>query len=126
MVTGRPNQEFWGRSDLVGRKPPTAQFQAARSLARYLATNVGILGESGRVEDYSGNGDFDGDGFSDLAEACELGSNPCISDDDLDGDAIPDSVDNCPVDNSDQTDTDGDGLGDACDLCPEDETDQCL
>ena len=78
------------------------------------------------IDDYSGNGDFDGDGFSDLEEACELGSNPCIFDDDFDGDVIPDSVDNCPVDNSDQTDTDGDGLGDACDLCPEDDTNQCL
>ena len=35
-------------------------------------------------------------------------------DDDLDG--VPDTVDNCPLDdNADQQDTDGDGQGDACD-----------
>jgi len=35
---------------------------------------------------------------------------------DGDGDGVPDSVDNCPLDyNPDQTDTDGDGIGDACD-----------
>ena len=85
------------------------------------------FGQTPPIEDYSGNGDFDGDGFSDLAEACELGSNPCIFDDDLDFDVIPDSVDNCPMtSNPEQANTDGDGLGDACDLCPEDDTNQCL
>src|SRR5579864_6399420 len=39
--------------------------------------------------------------------------------DDMDGDGIPDSLDNCPfVSNRDQLDTDGDGVGDACDNCP--------
>lgn len=37
---------------------------------------------------------------------------------DLDGDGVPDSVDNCPgVANADQSDRDGDGDGDACDPC---------
>ena len=45
--------------------------------------------------------------------------------DDLDGDGVPDSVDDCPgndpqygLANPAQTDTDGDGLGDLCDPCP--------
>jgi hypothetical protein len=44
---------------------------------------------------------------------------------DLDGDGVPDDVDNCPgndpnlaIANPGQTDLDGDGLGDLCDPCP--------
>jgi predicted CXXCH cytochrome family protein len=38
---------------------------------------------------------------------------------DLDGDGVPDALDNCPrTYNPDQTDSDGDGVGDACDNCP--------
>jgi hypothetical protein len=37
---------------------------------------------------------------------------------DLDGDGVPDELDNCPSDaNADQADADGDGVGDACDVC---------
>ena len=39
---------------------------------------------------------------------------------DLDGDGVPDSVDNCPtVANPDQFNEDGDKFGDACDPCPQ-------
>jgi putative hemolysin len=42
---------------------------------------------------------------------------------DTDGDGVPDTADNCPLDyNPDQTDTDGDGLGDACDEDDDDDT----
>jgi hypothetical protein len=38
---------------------------------------------------------------------------------DLDGDGVPDAVDNCPtVPNPDQSDLDGDGIGDVCDGIP--------
>ncbi|HUJ62072.1 MAG TPA: thrombospondin type 3 repeat-containing protein [Kofleriaceae bacterium] len=47
---------------------------------------------------------------------------------DMDGDGIPDAMDNCPtvfnpirpLDNGVQPDADGDGIGDACDPCPRD------
>ncbi len=40
---------------------------------------------------------------------------------DLDGDSIPDDLDNCPEDfNIDQLDADLDNVGDVCDNCPED------
>jgi hypothetical protein len=68
--------------------------------------------------DYTGNGDEDGDNFSDWEEACIIESDPCIYDH-SDGDGIPDGDDNCPtVDNDDQADADGDGIGDVCDDCP--------
>ena len=38
---------------------------------------------------------------------------------DLDGDEVPDDIDNCPETfNPDQTDTDGNGIGDACEVVP--------
>lgn len=38
---------------------------------------------------------------------------------DLDGDGVPNAVDNCPaIANADQADGDLDGMGDACDTCP--------
>jgi len=40
-----------------------------------------------------------------------------VTDQDTDGDGIPDSTDNCPyVANPDQADADGNGIGDACEL----------
>jgi hypothetical protein len=46
--------------------------------------------------------------------------------DDIDGDGIYGSADNCPTTyNPLQTDTDGDGLGDLCDPCPADFLNQC-
>jgi hypothetical protein len=41
-----------------------------------------------------------------------------VSNDDRDGDHVPDAIDNCPSDpNPDQSDVDGDGIGDRCQLC---------
>ncbi len=49
-----------------------------------------------------------------------------VTEDDWDGDGIPNAQDNCPntfnpvrpVDNGAQADGDGDGVGDVCDVCP--------
>jgi lysophospholipase L1-like esterase len=47
-----------------------------------------------------------------------MGLSPVVASADSDGDAIPDSIDNCPsVPNGSQRDTDEDGVGDACDNC---------
>ncbi|MDF2696646.1 MAG: Metal dependent amidohydrolase, partial [Labilithrix sp.] len=55
------------------------------------------------------------------------------SEDDADGDGIPNAADNCPkifnpvrpMDSGRQADADNDGIGDACDECPEDAAQKC-
>jgi cytosine/adenosine deaminase-related metal-dependent hydrolase len=55
------------------------------------------------------------------------------SEDDTDGDGIPNAADNCPkifnpvrpMDQGRQADADNDGIGDACDECPEDASQKC-
>ncbi len=70
---------------------------------------------------WDGSGDEDGDGFSDLEEACgPCRTDPCVFTPDRDGDGVPDACDNCPdTPNPGQEDGDGDGLGDVCDPCPD-------
>jgi len=57
-----------------------------------------------------GSGDEDGDGLTDLAEACDLGSDPCVYDTDHDG--LSDSEELALGTNPLLLDTDGDGLSD--------------
>jgi len=58
--------------------------------------------------------DLDGDGVPNDVDNCPLTFNPTQAD--ADGDQVGDICDNCPtVSNPDQLDTDGDGIGDACD-----------
>ncbi len=76
----------------------------------------------------TGGGDFNNDGFEDMAIAAygsDLGGvdvgrvtiYTCTPDSDLDG--IQDHLDNCPsIANPTQTDADNDGVGDICDGCP--------
>jgi len=60
-------------------------------------------------------------GLAALATALVLGSAPTASLAGVDGDGVPDALDNCPLtpngpgNVSDQVDTDGDGYGNACD-----------
>lgn len=57
--------------------------------------------------------DSDGDGIPDSNDDCPL--DPL---NDADGDGVCGDVDSCP--DGDETDSDGDGLADACDVCPAD------
>ena len=58
--------------------------------------------------------DTDGDGMSDLVDACPLVAGSCAND--PDGDNVPNAQDNCPNHyNWQQLDTDRDGVGDVCD-----------
>ncbi|MGI5830101.1 MAG: amidohydrolase family protein [Bradymonadia bacterium] len=77
-----------------------------------------------RPQDNGVQPDFDKDGFGDVCDPYPLCADndetcPVFNPNDIDGDGIPNSSDNCPtVANPDQADTDGDGEGDACDPCP--------
>jgi len=57
-----------------------------------------------------GSGDEDGDGLTDLEEACERGTDPCLAD--TDGDGVNDNSDLCPLRGLEET-----GFVDA-DGCP--------
>lgn len=60
-----------------------------------------------------GRPDSDGDGASDICDACNG-----VGLTDFDRDGVCGLSDNCPSStNSDQSDGDGDGIGDACDTC---------
>jgi hypothetical protein len=77
-----------------------------------------------RPVDGGKQGDSDNDGEGDVCDPCPLspGSTDCLGDpNDLDGDGVVNSDDNCPnAGNADQADGDSDGKGDACDPCPMD------
>jgi len=68
---------------------------------------VSDLNGGGIVRD--GSGDEDADGLTDLAEACEVGTDPCV--DDTDGDGVLDGADACPLEAA-VIDIGGDGCED--------------
>jgi cytosine/adenosine deaminase-related metal-dependent hydrolase len=77
-----------------------------------------------RPLDGGAQADSDKDGVGDFCDPCPLKADsedcPLVSGD-VDGDTIPDLMDNCPKDpNTDQADKDGDKKGDVCDACPDD------
>ncbi len=87
-------------------------------------TNVELTAnpDSGWYFDYWG-GDISGDAnpYSLLIDA-NKSITAAFQEIDTDGDGVPDSRDNCPLDqNPDQSDMDSDGKGDVCDTCPNDE-----
>jgi hypothetical protein len=59
-----------------------------------------------------GSGDEDGDGLTDLEEACVYNTNPCIADTDMDGDALLDVEEATIGTDALNPDTDGDGFDD--------------
>ena len=69
------------------------------------------------VNDFIATDDIDGDGIPNTRDNCPCKSNPLQEDSDNDG--VGDACDNCPAKpNPLQEDTDHDGIGDACDNCP--------
>ena len=74
-----------------------------------------------RPVDGGAQGDADADGQGDACDPCVFDpADACSGGDDVDGDGVPNTSDNCPgVGNADQADMDMDGLGDVCDPCPD-------
>lgn len=90
---------------------------ASSSLGGPMANNLAIfLNKYPPSALVSGN-DLDGDGIPNTTDNCPCSSNPNQADSDHDG--IGDACDNCPLRyNPLQQDSDGDGIGDGCDNCP--------
>lgn len=81
-ATGEPKVDEFGE-----RLPPILESNQLCLAA------VADLNGGGLVPD--GSGDEDGDTLTDLAEACEIGTDPCL--DDTDGDGVLDGADACPL-----------------------------
>lgn len=74
------------------------------------------VNEDGEI-DYTGAGDEDGDGLTDLDESCLYGTDPCLEDTDGDGVSDGDEIASGCLDPL-NPDTDGDGFSDGEDACP--------
>ena len=80
---------------------PLRDLETGEKLPSILVSNPLCLAAVGDVDGdgvivRDGSGDEDGDGLTDFAEACLLGTDPCNPD--TDGDGVPDGVDPDPLD----------------------------
>lgn len=99
-TTGEPLRD----PPVTGEKlPPILESEGICLAAVFDVNGDGIIRRDG-------SGDEDGDGLSDLAEACDLGSDPCVWDTDHDG--LSDYEEMALGTNPLLLDTDGDGLSD--------------
>jgi len=82
-----------------------------------LVSNVIMFLYAKTVNDFITGDDIDGDGVADSVDNCPCTANPDQADGD--GDGVGDVCDNCvSTPNPLQEDLDGDGFGDICDNCP--------
>jgi len=82
-----------------------------------LAPNLIVFLQHRTINDFIIGQDIDGDGVTDSLDNCPCTANPDQTD--SDGDGFGDACDNCPLTaNPDQKDSDEDGFGNACDNCP--------
>jgi hypothetical protein len=102
----------------VYEKPPAGWSGSLMETAKLTAadgTASDLFGNSVRLQ---GNTLVVGASLHDVGANADQGAAYIFVVADLDGDGVPDELDNCPgAANVDQADADGDGLGDACDNC---------
>lgn len=89
----------------------------ADSVNSIMLQNLNIFLDKHSISEFATGADLDGDGVPNAVDNCPCTSNPNQADSDHDG--IGDACDNCPLRyNPLQEDTDNDGVGDGCDNCP--------
>ena len=102
-----------GDAPTVTAAPRSSTLDRVRSFALLL-----IVAGCGFRLNPAGSG-TDGSNGSNGSNGIDAAIDTPASSNDMDGDGVPDNLDNCPtMANADQRDHDVDGRGDVCDLCP--------
>lgn len=92
------------------------KFASFEDSIHYMPLNIMMFMNFYNINDFVTNDDFDGDGIPNNQDNCPCTYNP--NQQDMDHDGIGDVCDNCPITyNPTQTDFDDDGIGDECDNC---------